>query len=206
MSYIFIIILFALLAGIVSSIFQIPLWLISVLFILVIVIRLAYILYMTYQSKNLAQLEKFLSNSNNPLHQLIFSYKDGSKEEKIKANETMISKYNSPVVHGTYKANIAILNRDYKNAIHFANSIPNMALKNYTSAYVEALIGKKSNVAKYTLAQPWMKSLIAAIVAYRNKDMETFENEKTKTLLNSKGIQYFENYYILENLPQIISK
>jgi len=206
MSYIFIIILFALLAGIVSSIFQIPLWFISVLFIFIIIIRLGYILYMTYKSKDLAKLEKFLSNSKNPLHQLIYSYKDGSKEEQIKANETMIAKYNSPVVQGTYRANIAILNKDYKNAIQHASTIPNTALKNFTSAYVEALIGKKSNVAKYAIAQPWMKSLIAAIVAYRSKDMETFEREKAKTLLNSKGIQYFENYYILENLQKIISK
>ena len=59
MVYFVSLILFAILAGIASAIFQIPFWVIVAIIVIIALGRLGYMLYMTYRSKDLVKLERF---------------------------------------------------------------------------------------------------------------------------------------------------
>lgn len=197
--------LFALLAGIASAIFQIPFSVVVVIIVIISFSRLGYMLYMTYRSKNLVKLERFLASSmRNPLNQYMLTQKDGDITAQMAAIDALLAKYSSPVVQGTYKAGRAMLVKDYKAARDAAAIIPNIAMKNYSLALIEAMIGKKSNIAEYPLAKPWMKSLMEAIVSYREGDLQNYELHKNASLDQTSGIQYFSNYYFFERIQEYI--
>ena len=206
MVYFVSLILFSILAGIVAGIFQIPFGVIASLIIIIAIGRLGYILYMTYRSKNLVKVERFLASSiRNPLNQYILTQKDGDVKTQMAAIDALLARYSSPVVQGTYKASRAMLIKDYKTAREAAATIPNIAMKNYSLALIEATIGKKNHSAQYTLAKPWMKSLIEAIVSYREGDLKNYELHKNVSLNQTAGIQYFSNYYFFERIQQYVS-
>ena len=162
---------------------------------------------MTYRSKNLVKLERFLASSmRNPLNQYILTQKDGDVKTQMAAIDTLLARYSSPVVQGTYKASRAMLVKDYNTAREAAATIPNMAMKNYSLALIEAMIGKKNHSAGYTLAKPWMKSLIEAIVCYREGDLQNYELHKNASLSQTSGIQYFSNYYFFERIGEYVKK
>ena len=207
MVYFVSLILFSILAGIVAGIFQIPFGVIASLIIIIAIGRLGYILYMTYRSKNLVKVERFLASSiRNPLNQYILTQKDGDVKTQMAAIDALLARYSSPVVQGTYKASRAMLIKDYKTAREAAATIPNIAMKNYSLALIEATVGKKNNIAEYTLAKPWMKSLIEAIVSYREGDLKNYELHKNTSLEQTSGIQYFSNYYFFERIQEYVSK
>ena len=198
--------LFAVLAGIASAIFQIPFWIIVAIIVIIALSRLGYMLHMTYRSKDLVKLERFLASSmRNPLNQYMLTQKDGDITAQMAAIDALLAKYSSPVVQGTYKASRAMLVKDYKTAREAATIIPNIAMKNYSLALIEAMIGKKSNIAGYPLAKPWMKSLIEAIVSYREGDLQNYELHKNTSLDQTSGIQYFSNYYFFERIQEYIN-
>jgi len=161
---------------------------------------------MTYKSKNLDKLEKFLLASRNPLNQYIYTHKDGDIETRLAAIDVLLARYPSPVVQGTYKADRAALKRQYTEARDAAATIPNVAMKNYSLALVEACLGRKSASSQYTLAKPWMQSMIAAIVSYRTGDQKAYLKHKEETLETCAGIQYFSNYYFFERIQEYIKK
>ena len=207
MVYFISLILFAILAGIASAIFQIPFWVIIAIIVIIALSRLGYMLYMTYRSKNLLKLERFLATSmRNPLNQYILTQKDGDVKTQMAAIDALLARYSSPVVQGTYKASRAMLVKDYKTAREAAATIPNIAMKNYSLALIEATIGKKNHSAQYTLAKPWMKSLIEAIVSYREGDLKNYELHKNVSLNQTSGIQYFSNYYFFERIQEYVVK
>ena len=205
MVYFVSLILFAILAGIASAIFKIPFWVIIVMIGVIAIGRLGYILSMTYRSKDLVKLERFLASSTrNPLNQYILTQKDGDVKTQMAAIDTLLARYSSLVIQGTYKASRAMLVKDYKTARDAAATIPNIAMKNYSLALIEATIGKKNNIAGYTLAKPWMKSLIEAIVSYREGDLKNYELHKNTSLNQTSGIQYFSNYYFFERIHEYV--
>lgn len=199
--------LFALLAGVASAIFKIPFWVIIIIIVVITTGRLMYTLYMTYRSKDLIKLERFLAASmRNPLNQYMLTQKDGDVNTQMAAIDTLLARYSSPVVQGTYKASRAMLVKDYNTAREAAATIPNIAMKNYSLALIEAMIGKKNHIAGYTLAKPWMKSLIDAIVSYREGDLQNYEIHKNASLSQTSGIQYFSNYYFFERIGEYVKK
>lgn len=206
MVYTISILLFALLAGVAAAIFKIPFWMIVVLIVAISFGRLGYTFYMTYKSKDLDKLEKFLGASRNPLNQYILTHKDGDTEKRLAAIEHLLARYSSPVVQGTYKADRAMLKRQYTEARQAAATIPNVAMKNYSLALIEAIMGKKSATSQYAIAKPWMKSMIAAILSYRTGDQHAYAKHKEEVLATSAGIQYFSNYYFLERIAEFVKK
>ena len=51
-----------------------------------------------------------------------------------------------------------------------------------------------------------MKSLIEAIVSYREGDLKNYELHKNASLEQTSGIQYFSNYYFFERIQEYVSK
>lgn len=199
--------LFAILAGVASVIFKIPFWVIIIIIVMITTGRLMYTLYMTYRSKDLMKLERFIvASMRNPLNQYMLTQKDGDIKTQMAAIDTLLARYSSPVVQGTYKASRAMLVKDYNIAREAAATIPNIAMKNYSLALIEAMIGKKNHIAGYTLAKPWMKSLIEAIVSYREGDLQNYELHKNASLSQTSGIQYFSNYYFFERIGEYVKK
>ena len=193
-------------AFILQFVFNIPFMTTFISFVLVFALYAGYNLYMTYKSKNLASLARFLEKSANTLNYFFFTQKEGSVEEQQKALQDVLLSYPSKIVQGQYKAYSAMLDKNYQQALTHAESIPNAAMRNESVALVEATIGKKSAAEQMILGRPAFKHFILAITAYRAKDMKAFENHKQQCLDKSSGAQYFSNYYFLERIAQYVKK
>lgn len=207
MSYIIAFIFIAILVGVVSMLFNIPLWLLIVLVIVIFGGRMLSVLNVTYRSKNLEKIEAHLaSTKNNQLNQYILAQKEGTHAEQTEALDQVLLRYTAPLVQGTYKATRAMLHKDTKGALEAAATIPNVLMKNFALAQIEACIGKRTVAGSYQLAKPWMRSMIAAIISYRDGDMLAFKRQKEAALNESAGIQYFSNYYFFERIGEYVKK
>lgn len=206
MTYILAIIVGLGMAFILQLVFNIPFLTTFISFIIVFVIYAGYNLYMTYKSKNLMSLSRYLQKSANTLNYFFFTQKEGSIEEQQKALKDVLLSYPSKIVQGQYKAYSALLEKNYQQALAHAESIPNPGMRNESVAFVEATIGKKSAAEQMMLGRPAFKHFILAITAYRGKDMKAFENHKQQCLEKCSGAQYFSNYYFFERIAEYVKK
>ena len=204
MLYILALIVAVVMAVILKFIFAIPIWVTITIFVIVFAIRAVYNLYMTYKSKDLARLSRFLEKSSNTLNYYFFTQKSGSFEEQTKALGDVLATYSSQIVQGQYKAHQMILKKNYQQAVSHAKSIPNTAMRDETLGFVEAVLGKRSAAEQLARGKASYKHFILAIVAYRAKDMDAFNQHKTKCLNNCAGVQYFSYTYILERINEYV--
>lgn len=206
MVYILAIIVGLAMAFILQFVFSIPFMTTFISFVLVFAIYSGYNLYMTYKSKNLSALARYLQKSANTLNFFFFTQKEGSIDEQQKALKDVLLSYPSKIVQGQYKAYSAMLDKNYQQALMHAESIPNAAMRNESVALVEATIGKKSAAEQMILGRTAFKHFILAITAYRAKDMKAFAQHKQQCLDQSSGAQYFSNYYFFERIAEYVKK
>ena len=206
MMYILAIVVALVMAFILQFIFNIPFALTVAILALLFTIRAVYNFYMTYKCKDLHKLEKYLDKSPNTLNYYFFTQKSGNVEQQKIALDDVLKSYSSAIVQGQYKAQQAILDKNYQQAITQAKSIPNTVMRNETLAFVEATVGKRSAAEQLAIGKPWFKHFIFAIVAYRGKDTKAFDSHKQQCLKNCAGAQYFSNYYFLERLGEYVKK
>ena len=102
-------------------------------------------------------------------------------------------------MQATHQANRAMLDHQYPVAKQFAEQIPNDVMRNYHLALIDATQGQEK-AQHYVLAKPWMTSLIAAVFHYKKGQLDEYELQKKNTLQQSRGIQYFTNYYFFEHI------
>lgn len=193
-------------AFILQFVFNIPFMTTFISFILVFAVYSGYNLYMTYKSKNLSTLARYLQKSSNTLNYFFFTQKEGSIEEQQKALKDVLLSYPSKIVQGQYKAYSSLLDKNYQQALAHAESIPNLAMRNESVAFVEAAIGKKSAAEQILLGRTAHKHFILAITAYRAKDMKAFAQHKEQCLQHCAGAQYFSNYYFFERIAEYVKK
>ena len=193
-------VLFTIIAGIIMFIFKIPFWILIALVITISLIRTAYVIHILYRSQNLAKIERFLkSTMKNPLYNYTLSLKSSSVDIQRRAIDNILATYKSPIMQATHRANQAMLDHQYPVAKQFAEQIPNDLMRNYHLALIDATQGQ-AKAQHYVLAKPWMTSLIAAVFHYKKGQLDEYELQKNNTLQQSRGIQYFTNYYFFEHI------
>lgn len=195
-------VLFTIIAGIIMFIFKIPFWILIALVITISLIRTAYVLHILYRSQDVAKIERFLkSTMKNPLYNYTLSLKNSSADIQRQAIDHILATYKSPIMQATHRVNRAMLDHQYPVAKQFAEQIPNDLMRNYHLALIEATQGQ-ANAQNYILAKPWMTSLIAAVFHYKKGQLDEYEIQKKNALLQSRGIQYFTNYYFFEHIDE----
>lgn len=195
-------VLFTIIAGIIMFIFKIPFLILIVLFITISLARTAYVIHILYRSQNLAKIERFLkSTMKNPLYNYTLSLKNSSLDIQRQAIDHILATYKSPIMQATHRVNRAMLDHQYPAAKQFAEQIPNDLMRNYHLALIEATQGQ-ANAQNYILAKPWMNSLIAAVFHYKKGQLDEYEIQKKNALHQSRGIQYFTNYYFFEHIHE----
>ena len=195
-------ILFTIIAGIMMVIFNIPLWILFILVIAISLGRTAYVMHILYRCQDVKKIERFLTSSmKNPLYNYTLSLKNSSADIQRRAIDNILATYKSPIMQATHRANRAILDHQYQVAKQFAEQIPNDLLRNYHLALIEATQGQEK-AQHYVLAKPWMTSLIAAVLHYKKGQLDEYELQKNNTLQQSRGIQYFTNYYFFEHINE----
>ena len=140
------------------------------------------------------------------MNYFFFTQKEGTFEEQQKALNDVLLSYPSKIVQGQYKAYSAMLEKNHKQALMHAESIPSPAMRNESVALVEAVLGKKSAAEQMILGRTAYKHFILAITAYRAKDMKSFEQHKHECLARCSGAQYFTNYYFFERIAEYVKK
>ena len=204
MLYILALIVACIMAVILKFVFTIPIWVTITIFVVIFVIRAIYNLYMTYKSKNLERLSRFLERSSNTLNYFFFTQKRGSFEEQEKALNDVLAAYSSPIVQGQYKAHQMLLKKNYQLAITHAKSIPNLIMRDETLGLVEAVLGKRSAAEQLAKGKPAYKHFILAIVAYRANNIQSFNQHKEQCLSSCAGAQYFSYTYFLERIAEYV--
>ena len=195
-------ILFTIIAGIMMVIFNIPFWILIVLVITISLGRTAYVIHILYRSRDVAKIERFLkSTMKNPLYNYTLSLKSSSVDIQRRAIDNILATYKSPIMQATHRANRAMLDHQYPVAKQFAEQIPNDLMRNYHLALIDATQGQ-AKAQHYVLAKPWMTSLIAAVFHYKKGQLDEYEIQKKSTLQQSRGIQYFTNYYFFEHINE----
>ena len=193
-------ILFTIIAGIMMVIFNIALWILFVLVIAISLGRTAYIIHILYRSQDVKIIERFLTSSmKNPLYNYTLSLKSSSVDIQRQAIDNILATYKSPIMQATHRANRAMLDYQYPVAKQFAEQIPNDLMRNYHLALIDATQGQEK-AQHCVLAKPWMTSLITAVFHYKKGQLDEYEIQKKNALQQSRGIQYFTNYYFFEHI------
>ncbi|MGM9950643.1 MAG: hypothetical protein ACI33P_10975 [Lysinibacillus sp.] len=204
MGFTIFILLFAMILGIITVLLKLPLWLFVAAVIGLSLARAFQVIHVLYRSQDVERIARFLqSSAKNPLYHYTLSLKSGSRQAQLQAIDLVLGAYRSPLIQGMYRSSRAMLEHDYSAAKGFASQIPDEAMRSYTLALVAAAQGEKA-AGSYILQKPWMSSIIAATQFYKNGDMTEFERHKQEALANSRGIQYFSNFYYLERIHENI--
>ena len=195
-------ILFTIIAGIIMFIFKIPFWILIVSFITISLGRTAYVIHILYRSQDVVKIERFLkSTMKNPLYNYTLSLKNNSVDIQRQVIDHILATYKSPIIQATHRVNRAMLDHQYAVAKQFADQIPNDTMRNYHLALIEATQGQ-ANAQNYVLAKPWMTSLITAVFHYKKGQLDEYEIQKNNALQQSRGIQYFTNYYFFKHINE----
>ena len=195
-------ILFTIIAGMMMVIFNIPFLILVVLVITISLGRTAYVIHILYRCQDVTKIERFLKSSmKNPLYNYTLSLKSSSVDIQRRAIDNILATYKSPIMQATHRVNQAMLDHQYPVAKQFAEQIPNDLMRNYNLALIDATQGQ-AKAQHYVLAKPWMTSLIAAVFHYKKGQLDEYEIQKKNALQQSRGIQYFTNYYFFEHISE----
>ncbi|MEG0439480.1 hypothetical protein [Solibacillus cecembensis] len=186
------IIIFGLVVGVASGVFNLPfLWSMGIIAGMGLLV-IANMLYKVYASTNMKQVKKYIENhKKDPFMKFILTVENGTKEEELAAMEEVIAHYKQPAMKNTFEMNRTILLEDYDRAHYFAEQLKNTQHKLYGKALIAAVQGNEAQLVEYDIKREWMKYAIEAQLAFAKKDQQRFEQASVKAVHAAKGIQRF---------------
>lgn len=198
--YIFALVI-GLIIGVLSGIFELSNWVFVVVILVYVAIIIGYYSYLLLKSKNLSKIQKFVAkNKKNPIYRyMLLNSRDASAEEKIAALEEVLSKYKKPNFQATYGVMLNILKEDYDEAENCAKPLLGTEEGDYNLELIRVLKGDLQAPSR-TFKKQWMNDSIKANIAYMQKDLPKFDEYVERSLSNTGGLQYFNNYYSFKQL------
>lgn len=160
-------------------------------------------LYTLYGTTNLERVEKFImKKKKEPIYHFVYSQAFGSVEDQLKSIEQILSKYKQPHIRHYYQAIRAYLKEDYQLALQEVEFINKHHIKNYTKAFIYAAMGEKEQSLDIPLEKNWMKEAVLAMIAYKEKNPQSFRKHSLNAIEGAKGIQRYSlnaSFNALEN-------
>lgn len=203
MSYNIILIFIAFLLGIAAGFFDLPLWVLFSVIIVLSLLRLLYMFYILYKTKNRSLIYKFVkANRNNPVYGYAYSLTTLDTGQITVEIDRILKKYKQPKMQALYKTSKALLNEDYDLAKKEIISLEKDVFGQLSLAQIAAMENNREEAKQYKLPDAWMNAFIEAIFALHEKDLTKFEEQSTIVLDESNGLQHFSNFYLLEKMKQ----
>ena len=189
--------------GLLSAIFDWPLWGLFVVTIVASIILFGQVFYTAYRSKNLHTIRKFIErHQKDPVYQYMLLHADEAPDrEKIQVLEQALSKYKQPKFQATYGVHLAFVREDLEAAKQAIQPLLQTEMGDYTNDIIYILNGE-SAPSKRQYTKQWMNDSILAHEAYMRGDVLAFDEHVQKSLANTGGIQLFGNYYSFQQMRE----
>jgi hypothetical protein len=174
-----------------------PFWLtVLVLAALYMTLTTVPTLMLSYKSKNLQAIDRFLlRNSRKPIYKYAYSVAHGTDEEIRASLREIMDRYKQPDIHHVYGALHAVTEKDGDGVLSHAEKIGSEPMQSYYDAYGHALNGEYGQAEKALSRIPagyaWMKHAIQAVMANRRGDRAAFRKEADAAKADAGGIQYY---------------
>lgn len=191
--------------------FEAPFWLtVVVLAALYMILTTVPTLVLTYKSKNLKAIDRFLlRNSRKPIYKYAYTVAHGSDEEVRTALKEIMARYKQPDIHHVYGALYAVSEKDGNGVLTHADKIGKGPMKAYYVAYGHALNGKygeaKDAIDRSQDGPPWMKHTIRAIIAYCKGLRDVFSQEADAAKAAAGGIQYYLLHHHFKKMDNLLA-
>ncbi|MFC7365311.1 MULTISPECIES: hypothetical protein [Bhargavaea] len=174
-----------------------PFWLtVLVLAALYMTLTTVPTLMLSYKSKNLRAIDRFLlRNSRKPIYKYAYSVAHGTDEEIRASLREIMNRYKQPDIRHVYGALLAVTEKDGDGVLSHAEKIGSEPMQSYYDAYGHALNGdydqSEEALTRIPEGYAWMKHAIRAVMASRKGDRDAFRKEADAAKADAGGIQYY---------------
>lgn len=197
------IIVLGLILGVLSAMFDWPVWVAFAIILVVGLIPVVNMLNVVYFTTNVDAVRRYLEkNRKDPMCAYALTVERGTKDEEIAAIDAVLSRYRQPVMQHTYEMNKAIRLDDFEKASEFANKLGTHPFGAYGKASIAAMQGQADEARSFSLKDDWMRSAIEAMIAYAARDMQTFRQHGDAAIASAKGMQRYILVYSLKKMEQ----
>ncbi|AWE07421.1 hypothetical protein DCE79_08570 [Lysinibacillus sp. 2017] len=186
------VIVLGIIAGLVSSIFDVPLWILLIVFIVLAIAKILHMYYIAFFSTDMNKVKKYIiKNKKDPFMNFLLVVESGTMEQEIEASDKVIAHYKQPTMKNTYEMNRAIRLEDFERAHEFADKLMKTPYGPYGKALIAASLGNRVEAKSYSLKSDWMEAAIDAELALKENNKAAFEKYSKKAIEGTKGIQRF---------------
>lgn len=197
------IIVFGLILGVLSAMFDWPMWVPFVFILVVGFIPVGNMLYVAYGTTNLDHVRNYLQkNKKDPMCAYLLTVENGTKADEIEAIDKILARYRQPVMQHTYEMNKAIRLDDFETAAHFADKLGSHYFAAYGKASIAALTGQFDEARSYTQKHEWMTAAIEVMIAYTANDKASFKTYGDEAIAKTKGMQRYTLVYSFRKMEQ----
>lgn len=189
--------------GVLSAMYDLPLWGLYVIVGIWGTITIGNVVYTLYKSQNLAKIRKLITKyKKDPVYKYMLLHEQNAPTyEKIAVLEQVLAKYKQPKYQATYGVHLALAKDDFEEAKHYIRPLIGTDLGDYTNDVIHIISGD-SYTQKRTYKKQWMNDSVKAHLAFMQKDLHQFDEYVQKSLANTGGVQYFGNYYSFQQMRE----
>lgn len=192
--------------GVVSAMFNLPLWIFFLLIVLTSFILMGNVLHTAYRSKNMHKIRKFIEkHKKDPVYRFMIQHADGAPDvDKIDTLEKVLAKYKQPKYQAIYGVHLAFVKEDIEAAKQAIKPLLHTEIGAYTNDIIHLLNGEPAP-GKQLYTKQWMNDSITAHEAFVERDVAKFDEYVQKSLNNTTGVQLFGNYYSFQQMREKLS-
>ncbi|NBI30860.1 hypothetical protein [Chengkuizengella marina] len=187
-------IIIGILMGLVGGIFEIQLWIIlSITVIIMISITILPNMITIYLTKDMAKVEKFLKKSKNPIYYFYYALLHGLETEAKEAILKIEKKYKNPKWTSLYTILYAHYKRDFTTIENQLSNIKHESIKKYYESLLEIEhnhLEKAQEMVK-ELSKPWMKEVVLCELSRKRGDSIEAVNHIDNAIESTRGLQRF---------------
>ena len=167
------------------------------------------LIHILYRTNNMQVVDKLVKQKKKqPFFAYVYANANayGTKEEKLKVLDEVISKYKQPMIKNNYRFHKAILEQDVKAAKEAAENIQKEPLTSYAFCYIAALEGRTADMRSDKLTQSWMQPAIEAVYAHSIKDNIAFDRFSKDSIDAARGMQKYSLLHSFAQMKQEVEK
>lgn len=187
--------LFAIIACTFLLLMDIPRWLI---FIFIFLYVFLFTMYPHFNAllwtNNLRKIERFIeANRHRAIYAYPYAIAHQSVADQKAALQQIITTYRQPYIKHNYATILAILEKDYNQALSEAKKIAKEPFQSYMIAHTEAHFGNYEQAVALLpkLTEKWMSSSIESLISFNKQDVENFKHYSSNAIKQARGVQKY---------------